>query len=171
MNSMKQTILELDRRRYSGGVPLFQVFYRKAQEASNKPIKLLYKFLFICARNKNHIEMSINNQIGPGLYFAHPYCITINPRAVLGKNINLHKGVTIGEEHRGARTGCPTLGNNIWIGVNATVVGNIRIGNDVLIAANSFVNCDVPDHSVVIGNPCVIKHRNNATEEYVNRTI
>lgn len=113
---MKQTILELDRRRYSGGgIPLFQVLYRKAQDTSNKLIKLLYKFLFVCARNKNHIEMSIDNQIGPGLYFAHPYCITINPRAVLGRNINLHKGVTIGEEHRGARAGCPILGDNIWV--------------------------------------------------------
>lgn len=154
-----------------GGVPLFQVFYRKAQEASNKAIKLLYKFLFICARNKNHIEMSINNQIGPGLYFAHPYCITVNPRAVLGKNINLHKGVTIGEEHRGPRKGYPMIGDNVWIGVNSTIVGNVSIGNDVLIAANSFVNCDVPDHSVVLGNPCVIKHRDNATEDYVNRAI
>lgn len=154
-----------------GGVPLFQVFYRKAQDTSNKLIKLLYKFLFVCARNKNHIEMSIDNQIGPGLYFAHPYCITINPRAVLGRNINLHKGVTIGEEHRGARAGCPILGDNIWVGVNATIVGKIKIGNDVLIASNSFVNCDVPDHSVVFGNPCVIKHRENATENYVNRAI
>jgi len=105
------------------------------------------------------------------ILFAHPYCITINPRAVLGRNINLHKGVTIGEEHRGARAGCPILGDNIWVGVNATIVGKIKIGNDVLIASNSFVNCDVPDHSVVFGNPCVIKHRENATENYVNRTI
>ena len=132
-----------------GGVPLFQVFYRKAQDASNKLIKLLYKFLFVCARNKNHIEMSIDNQIGPGLYFAHPYCITINPRAVLGRNINLHKGVTIGEEHRGARAGCPILGDNIWVGVNATIVGKIKIGNDVLIASNSFVNCDILWSSVI----------------------
>ena len=79
--------------------------------------------------------------------------------------------MTIGEEHRGARAGCPILGDNIWVGVNATIVGKIKIGNDVLIASNSFVNCDVTDHSVVFGNPCVIKHRENATENYVNRAI
>ena len=47
-------------------------------------------------------------------------------------------------------------------------MGNIRIGNDVLIAANSFVNFDVPDHSIVIGNPGVVHHRNNATEGYIS---
>lgn len=168
---MNDSVLELDKKRSGGGVPLFQLFYRKAQGAKNKQIKWFYKILFIWARKRNHIELSIDGKIGPGLYFAHPYCITVNPRAVLGKNINLHKGVTIGEEHRGPRKGYPTIGDNVWIGVNSTIVGNVSIGNDVLIAANSFVNCDVPDHSIVFGNPCIIKHRDNATEGYINRTI
>lgn len=169
---MSLTVLKLDYKRYSGGgIPLFQVFYRKAQSANNKFIRQVYKALFILARNKKHIELSIDNKIGPGLYFGHPYCITVNPRAILGKNINLHKGVTIGEEHRGVRSGCPLIGDNVWIGVNATIVGKVKIGNDVLIAANSFVNCDVPDHSIVIGNPCTIIHSDNATEKYVNHTI
>ena len=62
----------------------------------------------------------------------------------------------------------PTIGNQVWIGINAAIVGNVMIGNDVLIAPNSFVNVDVPSHSVVFGNPCVIKHRDWATEGYVN---
>ena len=88
--------------------------------------------------------------------------------AEIGENCNLHKGVTIGQENRGPRQGAPKIGNSVWIGVNATVVGNIRIGDDVLIAPNSFVNCDVPSHSVVFGNPCIIKHKENATEDYIN---
>ena len=47
------------------------------------------------------------------------------------------------------------------------VVGRIHIGDDVLIAPNSFVNCDVPSHSIVVGNPCRIIPRENATEGYV----
>lgn len=43
----------------------------------------------------------------------------------------------------------PTIGDEIWIGVNATIVGRINVGDDVLIAPNSFVNCDIPSHSVV----------------------
>ena len=55
----------------------------------------------------------------------------------------------------------------MWIGINATVVGNVSIGDDVLIAPNSYVNCDVPPHSVVVGNPCRIIPRENATEDYI----
>lgn len=67
------------------------------------------------------------------------------------------------------RQGTPIIGDCVWIGVNATILGKITIGNDVLIAPNSYVNCDVPAHSVVLGNPCIIKHCDNATENYINR--
>lgn len=96
-------------------------------------------------------------------------CITINSEVVIGSNCNIHKGVTIGQENRGLRKGVPTIGDCVWIGVNATIVGKITIGDDVLIAPNSFVNCDVPSHSIFYGNPCIIKHRENATEGYINR--
>ena len=55
--------------------------------------------------------------------------------------------------------------------IKLQIVGNIIIADDVLIAPNSYVNCDVPSHSVVFGNPCIIKHRENATEGYVNRKV
>ena len=65
----------------------------------------------------------------------------------------------------------PVVGNEVWIGINATLVGAIHIGNDVLIAPNSYVNCDVPDHSIVLGNPCIIKRKKNATEGNINNKI
>lgn len=148
-------------------MPKFQQYLRKAQTASNGFSKLVYKVLFVYYRNKNHIEMGIAGKIG-GLYIGHPYCITVNSKSILGKNINIHKGVTIGQENRGRRKGTPTIGNDVWIGINSTIVGKITIGNDVLIAPNSFVNCDVPSHSIVIGNPCIIKHKENATLGYIN---
>lgn len=55
--------------------------------------------------------------------------------------------------------------------INAAIVGNITIRDDVLIAPNSYVNCDVPSHSIVFGNTCIIKHRENATEGYINRKV
>lgn len=90
------------------------------------------------------------------MYFGHAYCITTNLKAVLGRKINLHKGVTIGQENRGKRKGTPVIGDNVWIGVNATIVGSTHVGSDILIAPNSYENCDVPDHSIVFGNPCII---------------
>lgn len=76
--------------------------------------------------------------------------------------------MTIGQENRGRRKGAPTIGNKVWLGVNSTIVGNITIGDDVLIAPNSYVNFDVPPHSIVIGNPGKIIHRENATQDYIN---
>lgn len=69
------------------------------------------------------------------------------------------------------RQGTPVIGNEVWIGINAAIVGNVTIGDDVLIAPNSYVNCDVPSHSIVFGNPCITKHRENATEGYINRRV
>ncbi len=91
----------------------------------------------------------------------------MNPEAKFGNKISLHKGVTIGKEYRGKRIGAPTIGNNVWFGINSTVVGNVHIGNDVLIAPGAFVNIDIPDHSVVIGNPCTYHTVENATSVYI----
>ena len=94
--------------------------------------------------------------------------ITINGKVIIGENCNLHKGVVIGRTNRGQSKGTPVIGNRVWIGINAAIVGGITIGDDVLIAPCSYVNRDVPSHSVVFGNPCIIRHRENATEGYIN---
>ena len=132
-------------------------------------MKKLYRKLTVHYRTTHGIEIPDELNVGGGFYIGHPYGITINPEVVLGENINIHKGVTIGQENRGSRKGAPVIGNCVWIGVNASIVGAISIGDDVLIAPNSYVNCDVPDHSIVFGNPCIIKHKENATEGYINR--
>ena len=117
------------------------------------------------------LEIHPNTSIGKGFYIGHPFNITINPGTVIGNNVNIHKGVTIGRENRGKRQGAPVIGNEVWIGVNSTIVGSITIGDNVLIAPNSFVNVDVPANSIVFGNPCVIKPSVNATEGYINRKV
>ena len=71
----------------------------------------------------------------------------------------------------GGRRGTPVIGNRVYIGLNSTIVGGISIGDDVLIAPNTFVNEDVPSHSIVIGNPCKIISKANATEEYVKHLV
>lgn len=149
----------------------FLKMFRKCQYSSNSFTYAINRIRFSRIKAKLNIEIFGKTNIGPGLYIGHPYGITINPRAVIGKNCNIHRGVLIGQENRGKRKGVPTIGNNVWIGINAVVVGKITIGDDVMIAPNSFVNCDIPSHSIVFGNPCVIKHRENATELYINNTI
>ena len=165
------SIYEKDKRRYRDKKDPALRFIKRIRrcQSSNNKLKIFVNKLLIYPFKYIHgIEMSVNTEIGEGFYLGHPYGINNNPKAVIGKNVNIHKGVTLGQENRGKRKGAPVIGNNVWIGINSTVVGNVRIGNDVLIAANSFVNRDVPDHSIVFGNPCIIKPTNNATEGYIN---
>ena len=111
------------------------------------------------------------SRINKKLYFGHWGSIVVNPLAVLVENCNLAQGVTISQTNRGNRQGVPVIGSKVWIGTNAVVVGSIRIGIDVLIAPISFVICDVPNHSIVLGNPARIIPRQNATEGYINHII
>ena len=161
-----------DCKRSGGKITLWQkkfIFYfRASQQCKNKFLRALFRFRWKIIKEKHGIEMSYNTNIGHGFFLVHPFNITINPNAVIGNNCNIHKGVVIGEENRGKRKGAPIIGNNVWIGVNAVIVGRIIIGNDVLIAPNTYINCDIPSHSVVFGNPCIIKHKDNATEKYIN---
>ena len=83
----------------------------------------------------------------------------------------MNKGCTLGRENRGIREGAPVLGDNVWIGTNSVVVGKVYIGNDVLIAPNAYVNFDVPDHSIVLGNPGRIIKKENATDSYITMRI
>ena len=150
---------------------IWHFLFRKCQYAGNRLSKIVFRVLFRIHSNRHGIEIPSRTQIGSGLYVGHAYNITINPGAKIGKNCNLHKGIVIGQTNRGKNKGVPIIGDNVWIGINAAIVGGITVGSDVLIAPNSYVNCDVPSHSIVIGNPCVIKHCDNATENYVNNTV
>lgn len=113
----------------------------------------------------------LSDNVGPGLYIGHAHNINVSPLANIGKNRNLNKGCTIGRENRGKRIGAPTLGDGVWVGLNSMVVGNIHIGNDALIAPNAYVNFDVPEHSIVIGNPTKIIKKENATNSYITMRI
>ena len=145
---------------------------RKVQVGKSRFCRMYYKLKLKRLSRKGQIQISEATKIGEGLFLGHSgHGIVINPKTVLGKNINIATGVTIGQENRGKRKGTPTIGDNCWIGANAVIVGNITIGSDVLIAPLSFVNFDVPDHSIVIGNPAKVIHRENATEGYVCKTV
>ena len=144
----------------------YMIYFRLAQNTKSKIAKLFYEFKLFRLCRKYGIEVKTNTQIGPGFVMLHPYNITISPYAKIGKNVNILKGATVGLS-AGKRPGAPVIGNNVYIGLNSTVLGGITVGDDVLIAPNTFVNQDVPSHSVVIGNPCIIVPRENATKEYI----
>ena len=141
--------------------------FRRAHSCRFLPLKLFYMLKLLELSYRTHIQIPARTSIGEGLYIGHLGRVIIHPDAKLGKNINIGTGVTIGAENRGKRLGAPEISDNCWIGTNAVVVGNVKIGSDVLIAPLTYVNFDVPDHSVVIGNPGRIIPKENATAEYV----
>ncbi|MEO8404380.1 MAG: serine acetyltransferase [Chitinophagaceae bacterium] len=147
-------------------------WFRLAQAYNGKPLLgFMARYFLKKCRYKFHINIDPTTRIGEGFFIGHYSNININDRAVIGKNCNIAQGVTIGQTNRGKMKGAPVIGNNVWIGPNAVIVGAITIGDDVMIAPNALVNMDVPDHSLVIGNPAVIKYKDNATEGYVNKTV
>jgi serine O-acetyltransferase len=117
------------------------------------------------------IQIPTSTKIGRGLYIGHLGSLIVNPNAVIGDNVNLSTGVTIGQTNRGPGKGSPTIGNKVLVGTNAVVVGRINIGNNVLIAPNAYVNMDVPSNSIVIGNPAKIIPNEHATAGYVHNVV
>ena len=100
------------------------------------------------------MEMDIDSQakIGGGLYIAHVGGVHINPGAVLGRNCDLAHRITIGASAMG-RAGIPVLGDEVYIGTGAVLVGKIKVGSGAKIAANTLVMSNVPAGATVMGVP------------------
>ncbi len=131
---------------------------RVFQNSRIKIVKSLSSVILHGFRRKYGLEINFGN-VGGGIRLIHPWQITINANAYLGENVTLYKGVTIGEIEGGVKAGNPTIGDNVTICANATVCGKIFIGKNTWIAAGAFVNFDVPENSLVIGNPGRIHKR------------
>ena len=130
-----------------------------------------YWFALFCHRyyKKYGIEIQSYQSIGRGFVIGHWGRIVVSGDAIIGDQVMITHGVTIGRDIRGKHKGVPKIGNRVAIRANSTVTGNITVGDDVLIAPNTFVNFDVPSHSIVIGNPAKIISRENATDGHVGR--
>ena len=184
MNSKAREFIKSDMFRYYAGskislknklmLPLqikYTIILRKAQFSHKELTRKYFRFRLMLISRKSMIQIPVEANIGTGFYIAHFGRIIIHPHVVMGENINIATGVTIGQTNRGARQGTPTIGNKVWIGTNAVIVGKITIGDDVLIAPNAYVNFDVPSHAIVLGNPAKFYLRDNATEDYIDRMV
>ena len=154
----------------------FTCYLRKTAHYSSRKksfavIAYLYnRVLYHHYRFRYGFDISPTTRIGPGLYIGHFGGVVVSPHAILGANVNIAHGVTIGAASRGPRTGAPTLEDRVWVGANAVLVGNITIGHDALIAPGAYVNFDVPPMAVVLGNPGKVISSEGSIG-YVNRTL
>ncbi len=141
-------------------------FFRKHQNSNNILFKLFLKFLIRRVMFQTGIQIPPEILIEKGFRIVHFGHIVVNPRVIIGKNFNISQGVTIGYSE-GKKAGVPSIGDNVVIQANAVLVGNIKIGSNVVIAPNAFVNIDVPEGCIAIGNPATIIHKNNASAKYI----
>jgi serine O-acetyltransferase len=137
---------------------------------------LLGRLLFFASRvwvarlrRSRGINLPWETEVGPGLFIGHCGGIVVTPYARIGRDCNLSHNVTIGVTRGGRHPGAPTIGDRVYIGPGAVLIGAITIGNDVAIGANAVVTHDVPDRATVRGNPGVIVE-GRGSSAYVNRT-
>jgi serine O-acetyltransferase len=115
------------------------------------------------------VDLPAGTRVGSGLYMNHPNGIVVHSDAVIGRDCNLSQDVTLGEANRGRNAGFPTIGDGVYIGPGAKIVGAVHVGDDAAIGANCVVTRDVPPHSVVVGVPGRVISDDGAAG-YVNRT-
>lgn len=132
----------------------------------SKVLFFVWRAIYQRMETKYNMDFPAKVIVGKGLRIEHMGGVVINPNAILGENITLLNGVLIGSQSRGSKKGYPVIGNDVWIGTNAVIVGSIKIGDHVLIAPGAYINFDVPECSIVLGNPGQIIHRENATKGY-----
>ena len=101
------------------------------------------------------IELPWKTRVGRGFRIDHGQALIINDGTVFGENCTVRNSTTIGNKRipDGTYSRAPIFGNNVDIGANAVVIGPINIGNNVAIGAAAVVIKDVPDNSIVVGNP------------------
>ena len=129
-------------------------FWLKRHKIPGQPFRFVFeRFIEITTG----ISIPVECRIGKGFRIHHFGGIILHPSVSMGDNCTLYHGVTIGD--RGGTGGAAQLGNHVMVGAGAKIIGEVSIGDGSVIGANAVVNKDVPNHSIVFGNPAVISNR------------
>ena len=118
------------------------------------------------------IQLNREAKIGKDLHLIHPGNILISPKAIIGDRCGIMHDVTIGTNSvpiqsvsYGNKFGVPVIGNDVFIGAGAKVLGGIKIGDNAVIAANSLVTTNVPPGTIAIGVPARIIRRRDVNSD------
>lgn len=146
---------------------LFNAIYRrKIPVIIKKPLLILGVMCQKWIEIITGINLPYSASIGASCYIGHFSGIIINSNTVIGNNCNISQGVTIGVNGRDEKRGVPVIGNNVYIGAHAVIVGKITVGDNCVIAANSLVVKSVDANTTVMGVPAVVVN-NNTSKDYI----
>ena len=132
--------------------------YRVRPKLLRKPFSLIYRILYKLVQILTGIELPCEVEIGRNFVIDHFGGIIISGYAKFGDDCRIRNGVVVGLQRVDVPV-APVIGNNVDIGAGAKLLGRISIGNNVAVGANAVVISDVPDDSLAIGIPAVIKPR------------
>ena len=132
--------------------------YRVRPALLRRPLSLLYKFLKIGVQMATGIDLPCEARVGRRLVIEHFGGIVVSGDTVIGDDVTLRHGVTLGLKRTGV-PGAPVIGNGVDIGAGAKILGPVRIGDGAVIGANAVVLCDVPAGALAVGIPARIRRR------------
>lgn len=135
--------------------------YRKAHRLYEKKHYFLARLISQRAARKTGIEIHPGATIGKGLFIDHGHGVVIGETAIIGDNVTLYQGVTLGGTGKEHGKRHPTLEDNVMVGTGAKVLGSITIGANSMIGAGSVVLDNVPPNSTVVGVPGRVVKRDN----------
>lgn len=131
----------------------------------NKLTRPISYFIYLVARVIYASDVHPAARIGKGSFFVHHFNIVIGPSVIIGENCTIFNGVTLGDNGK-QRHACPVVGDNVFLSTGVKAVGPVTIGNNSIVGANSVVLKDIPENSLAVGIPAVVKRTINREDYY-----
>lgn len=125
-------------------------------------LRLMARFVSQIARFFTGVDIHPGATLGPRLFIDHATGVVIGETAIVGADVTMYQGVTLGGTGKQSGKRHPTICDNVFIGNNANILGNITVGENSRVGAGSVVLADVPENSTVVGVPAHIVYRNGA---------
>jgi serine O-acetyltransferase len=126
------------------------------------PLRIIHHILIKFSEVFFGIYIGPNAVIGRRFRISHFGAIIVHANAVIGDDVHIRQGVTIGNSGASKPNDVPTIGDRVDVGAGAKILGGIVIGNDVAIGANAVVIRDVPPGAIAVGVPAQIKFKNKS---------
>lgn len=127
------------------------IYYKIARYFYLNKRFFLAKYFMEKGKQKTGIEIHPGASIGKRLFIDHGIGVVIGETSIIGNDVTIYHGVTLGATGKEKGKRHPNIGNNVVIGCDTKILGNINVGNNVKIGAGSIILKDIPDNKTICG--------------------